>query len=99
MQTAFRLLAGLRGLRGTVFDMFGYTAERSEERALIQEYRAAINTLLPHFAQSTAPQRDTMLTLARLPMQIRGYGSVKARNLATVRAQWKGLTDTLRTLF
>ncbi len=99
MQTAFRLLAGLRGLRGTVFDMFGYTAERSEERALIQEYRAAIQALLPHFAQSTAPQRDTMLTLARLPMQIRGYGHVKARNLATVRAQWKSLTDTLRTLF
>jgi indolepyruvate ferredoxin oxidoreductase len=40
-----------------------------------------------------------MLTLARLPMQIRGYGHVKARNLATVRAQWKSLTDTLRTLF
>ena len=99
MQTAFRLPAGLRGLRGTVLDVFGYTAERREERALIQEYRAAIQALLPHFAQSTALQRDTMLTFARLPMQIRGYGHVKARNLATVRAQWKSLTDTLRTLF
>jgi indolepyruvate ferredoxin oxidoreductase len=99
MQTAFRLLAGLRGLRGTVFDMFGYTAERSEERALIHEYRAAIQALLPHFAQSTVLQRDTMLTFARLPMQIRGYGHVKARNLAAVRQQWKRLTDTLRSLW
>ncbi|MEN9373076.1 MAG: hypothetical protein RIR79_628, partial [Pseudomonadota bacterium] len=95
MQTVFRLLAGLRGLRGTVFDVLGYTAERREERALIHEYRAAIQALLPHFAQSTALQRDTMLTLARLPMQIRGYGHVKARNLAAVRPQWRALQALL----
>ena len=99
MLTAFRLLAGLRGLRGTAFDIFGYTHERREERALIHEYRAAINALLPHYAQWSPENRDTALQLARLPMQIRGYGHVKARNLAAVRLQWKSLTDTLRTLF
>jgi indolepyruvate ferredoxin oxidoreductase len=36
-----------------------------------------------------------MLTFARLPMQIRGYGHVKARNLAAVRQQWKRLTASL----
>ena len=86
-------------MRGTVWDIFGYSKERREERALIQEYRAAINAALPYFAQGSAQQRGTVLALARLPTQIRGYGHVKARNLATVRLQWKNLTDTLRTLF
>src|SRR5690606_2456455 len=36
--TAFRLLAKLRGLRGTAFDVFGRSAERKMERRLIAEY-------------------------------------------------------------
>jgi hypothetical protein len=39
MLTAFRLLARLKGLRGTAFDVFGRTEERRTERALIGEYR------------------------------------------------------------
>ena len=61
------------------------------------------NTSMPQpqtcWRQVKCESRDTIQALARLPMQIRGYGHVKARNLATVRAQWKSLTDTLRTLF
>jgi indolepyruvate ferredoxin oxidoreductase len=30
---AFRVLAKLKGLRGTAFDIFGYTAERRTERS------------------------------------------------------------------
>ncbi len=37
---ALRVLAGLRGLRGTPLDIFGYTAERRTERKLIAEYIA-----------------------------------------------------------
>ena len=40
MMQGFRALAALRGLRGTRFDIFGHTAERREERALIGEYEA-----------------------------------------------------------
>ena len=99
MQAVFKVLARLRFVRGTVWDIFGYSKERREERALIQEYRAAINAALPYFAQGSAQQRGTVLALARLPTQIRGYGHVKARNLATVRAQWKTLLATLYALW
>ncbi|MFX8242825.1 DUF6537 domain-containing protein, partial [Acinetobacter baumannii] len=44
--TAFRLLAKLRGLRGTRLDVFGYTDERRTERRLIEEYFATVERLL-----------------------------------------------------
>jgi indolepyruvate ferredoxin oxidoreductase len=31
------------------------------------------------------------LTFARLPEQVRGFGHVKARNMAAVQQQWKQL--------
>ena len=46
MLPVFRLLKSLRGLRGTAFDPFGYTAERRTERALIAEYEADIERVL-----------------------------------------------------
>ena len=40
MMKGFRLLAALKGLRGTPFDLFGYSAERRMERRLLAEYEA-----------------------------------------------------------
>ena len=40
MFKAFGFLASLKGLRGTAFDPFGYTAERRTERRLITHYEA-----------------------------------------------------------
>ncbi|MEX5624249.1 DUF6537 domain-containing protein, partial [Pseudomonas syringae] len=39
---AFKVLAKLRFLRGSVFDPFGYTHERRQERALIERYESVI---------------------------------------------------------
>ncbi|MCW3656511.1 DUF6537 domain-containing protein, partial [Burkholderia cenocepacia] len=41
--TLFRLLARLKGLRGTPLDPFGRTAERREERRLVDEYLAMVD--------------------------------------------------------
>ncbi len=46
MMSALKTLASLRGLRGTAFDIFGYSEERRQERALIGEYEALIGELL-----------------------------------------------------
>lgn len=88
MRTAFRIMARLKGLRGTPFDAFGYTEERKVERALIGEYRKSIEELLQTLSQQNL---DLALDIARLPEDIRGYGHVKARNLAAVRARWERL--------
>ena len=85
MGTAFRLLARLKGLRGTALDPFGRTGERRAERALIAEYRACIEELL---AGLNAVNHAAAVEIARLPEQIRGYGHVKARHLVAIRPLW-----------
>jgi indolepyruvate ferredoxin oxidoreductase len=85
VQTAFRLLAPLKLLRGGALDVFGYSQERRHERALAPEYRTAIVAMLPKL---NASNRDTALAFAMLPEQIRGFGHVKARHLLATRHQW-----------
>ncbi len=47
MMGAFRVLAAMKGLRGTAFDLFGKSAERKTERQLITDYEALIDELMP----------------------------------------------------
>ena len=89
----FRLLARLKGLRGTALDVFGYTEERRTERALVEEYRATVEELL---ARLRADNHALAVEIANLPEQIRGYGHVKERNLAAVRPQWERLMQQWR---
>ena len=84
MWGAFKLLAKLKGLRGGVFDVFGYTAERKMERALIAEYSAMIEGLLPALDASS---HATAVELAALPEQIRGFGHVKEKAVAEYRVR------------
>ncbi|WP_299625831.1 indolepyruvate ferredoxin oxidoreductase family protein [uncultured Tateyamaria sp.] len=79
MMRNFRILARLKGLRGTPLDVFGRTEERRMERALIKQYEADMKAVLP---QLTANTRDAVIALAELPLQIRGFGPVKQGNEA-----------------
>jgi indolepyruvate ferredoxin oxidoreductase len=90
---AFRILARLRGLRGTALDIFGRTEERRTERALVGEYRASIEQVLA----TLAPGNHALaVQIARIPEQIKGFGHVKARNLALARVQWEQLLQEWR---
>jgi indolepyruvate ferredoxin oxidoreductase len=93
MRTAFGWLAKMKGLRGTALDPFGKTEERKTERALIGEYRAAIDELLAGLATARLP---LALEIARIPEEIRGYGHVKERHLKAARAKWARLTAQWR---
>ncbi|MDO9147092.1 MAG: indolepyruvate ferredoxin oxidoreductase family protein [Hydrogenophaga sp.] len=88
MFTAFRLLARLKGLRGTALDVFGRSEERRTERALIGEYRALVDRLL---ASLNAGNHALAVELARVPEQIKGFGHVKERNLAAARSRQAAL--------
>jgi indolepyruvate ferredoxin oxidoreductase len=74
MLRVFRLLARLRGLRGSRLDVFGYTAERRAERELIREYRETLTAILSKLNRGNL---DRAVALASLPEEIRGYGHVK----------------------
>jgi indolepyruvate ferredoxin oxidoreductase len=88
MLTAFKVLAKLKGLRGSALDIFGKTPERRTERALIGEYKASIEEVL---LSLNAANHAAAVEIARLPEQIRGYGHVKDRHLKAARAQWEAL--------
>ncbi|MDK6076919.1 indolepyruvate ferredoxin oxidoreductase family protein [Massilia varians] len=82
MMGAFGVLAKLKRLRGTPFDLFGYTAERRTERALIGQYRQTVEALLP---QLTAENLAQAVAIASIPEDIRGYGHVKERHLKAAK--------------
>jgi indolepyruvate ferredoxin oxidoreductase len=82
MMKAFGVLAKLKGLRGTAFDPFGHTAERRMERALIQEYRFTLDSLLPKL---TAANLAQAVAIASIPEDIRGFGHVKERHLKAAK--------------
>jgi len=84
MWGVFKLLARLKGLRGGAFDVFGYTAERRMERALILEYRGMVEGMLTAL---DAESHATAVELASLPEQIRGFGHVKEKAVAEYRVR------------
>jgi indolepyruvate ferredoxin oxidoreductase len=84
MWKAFKVLAKLKGLRGGPLDVFGRTAERRMERALIAEYRQTIAEVL---ARLTAENYDTAVLIAALPDKIRGFGHVKEKAVAAFHAE------------
>ena len=95
MLTSFRLLAKLKGLRGTAFDIFGRTAERQMERALIDDYTRSMTQVLNSL---TANNMSIALDIARIPDGIKGFGHVKEKNVAAVRVRWDGLMKQFSAL-
>ena len=89
MFTAFRWMAKFKGLRGGALDIFGYTEERRTERALIGEYRSAVEALLHDL---DAGNHALAVEIARVPEQIKGFGHVKDRNLVAARNRWTELS-------
>lgn len=84
MRGPLRAVAGLRSLRGTMADPFGWTAERRMERALIDWYEGLIDRCAQGLGAGSA---ETWTEILRAPDAIRGFGPVKAANAARVRAR------------
>jgi indolepyruvate ferredoxin oxidoreductase len=91
---AFKLLAKLKGLRGTALDVFGYTAERKGERQLIEEYFKTIDTLI---ATLEHDNHALAVEIASIPEAIRGYGHVKERHLAAAMTRQNDLMQAWRS--
>ena len=84
MIPALRLLASMRRLRGTWLDVFGMTAERRMERALIAEFENRIEKALPKLNEQNIDQLRKDVTLY---LGIRGYGPVKEEAVRDVHRQ------------
>jgi indolepyruvate ferredoxin oxidoreductase len=91
---AFRLLAKLKGLRGTPFDPFGRTLERRTERKLIGDYEAMLDEVL---AGLTPDNHHIAVALAAIPEKIRGFGHVKQQHLTAAKADEAALFEQFRS--
>jgi indolepyruvate ferredoxin oxidoreductase len=89
---AFSMLYAMRGLRGTRMDPFGRGDVRATERALIEEYVAAVDAALGVLTPATV---DRVVELAELADVVRGYEHVKMANVARFRDR---LAEAQRTL-
>ena len=78
----FKLLAKGKILRGTVLDIFGYTAERRMERRMLTDFEIMMGKIL---VQLNPQNHAIACQIAALPLSVRGFGHVKERNLKTAR--------------
>jgi indolepyruvate ferredoxin oxidoreductase len=90
----FGVLQHLKSLRGTPFDLFGYTAERRMERRLIGEYRELISGIADKLTDANLPIATKLAGAASI---IAGYGPVKDAGLETWRTTVAELRAELET--
>ncbi|MEM8551226.1 MAG: indolepyruvate ferredoxin oxidoreductase family protein [Pseudomonadota bacterium] len=72
-----RALSRLKGLRGTMFDPFGRTAERKAERALVE---MALSDVARATEDVGKAPYGLLCELVRVPLAVKGFGPVKDAN-------------------
>jgi indolepyruvate ferredoxin oxidoreductase len=92
MWPVFRLLAKMRSLRGTAFDLFANSPDRHLERDLIAGYEKDVAHVLGVLSPLTL---DTAIELLSLPDRIRGYGPVKEKAVRDAKARYAQLAADL----
>jgi indolepyruvate ferredoxin oxidoreductase len=92
MMPLFRLLSKMRGLRGTVFDIFGYSADRRLERDLVAGYEKDVAHIVSVLSPMTL---DTAIEILSLPDRIRGYGPVKEKAVQDAKTRYAQLAADL----
>src|SRR5581483_10355062 len=93
MLPVFRLLAKGKRLRGTAWDIFGYTAERKLERQMIADYERLLEEIATRLSPAT---HATAVALASLPLDIKGFGHVKQRHYKIAKNRETALLAELR---
>ncbi|MGR3505722.1 MAG: indolepyruvate ferredoxin oxidoreductase family protein [Paracoccaceae bacterium] len=84
MRPAFKVLARMKGLRGTALDPFTYSADRKLDRELLDWFEG----VMAHAERSFDPDRaDEALALLAAPQEIRGYGPVRHKAAEKVMAE------------
>ena len=74
----FKIMAKMSALRGTAFDIFGYTEERKMERGLIKTYEETVDSLILGLNQDN---HKLAIDIASFPDAIRGYGFIKEKSV------------------
>ena len=95
---AFRVLARLKGLRGTWLDPWRASAEAKLDRARVSEFERDIDVVLERMSPGN---HALAVKIAGLPQRVRGFGYVKeaaARAVAIERAELFRQSEQVPTL-
>ena len=79
---AFQFLAKRKSWRGGALDIFSKTEERRQERQSIEDYIKVLDEII---SRLSASNHAAAVALASVPDEIRGFGHVKEKNLATAK--------------
>ncbi|WP_029040935.1 indolepyruvate ferredoxin oxidoreductase family protein [Cucumibacter marinus] len=90
MRRGFKILAGMKSLRGTPLDLFGLSADRKLERGLIREYEMLVERVMEDV---DPPRQDAALELLNWPSTIRGFGPVKMKAAEDARKRLPALWE------
>lgn len=90
---AFHVLYALRRLRGTPFDIFGYTPVRKMERELRDEFIDVVTQVAEELDVSSL---QIAIEVAELPDMIRGYESIKEDNVERYRVELESALQRFR---
>ncbi len=94
----FSVIARFKFLRGSFWDVFSYSDERKEERALIEDYCQIIDVICDEISNKQhldSVRYKKLLELASLPKMVRGYGHIK---LASIEKYYEDKEKILASL-
>lgn len=94
--SVFKQLQHFKFLRGSAWDIFGYSAERRQERQLIVDYEQLMDRLT---IELNATNIEIVTQLLALPDMVRGFGHVKENNIQQMQQQKANLLQLLSTEF
>jgi indolepyruvate ferredoxin oxidoreductase len=93
MFSAMKILARLKWLRGSWFDVTRLNHDRFAERKILTDYEALADEMI---ARLTPQNHATAVALACIPEKIRGFGYIKARHIALAQAEEARLLEEFR---
>lgn len=90
---AMKIMARLRGLRGSWLDPFRNNAERLLDRQILAQYEADLEGAVADLTPATL---NIVTQIAALPQSIRGYGHVRQAQADATAAKREKLLDQLQ---
>ena len=93
MKLGFTVLAKAKFLRNTWLDPFAYTRDRRLDIELVENFESVVEELL---ASLSVQNHAIAVALAKLPLEVRGFGHVKAQKWVKVQAEQEELLQALR---
>ena len=92
MGSVFKVLAAMKSVRGTAFDVFGYGRERRREWAFRDDHLRHLSKMTPILNAKNADQFEAVLDAL---LAVRGYGHIKSASMDAAEASLADLAAGL----